>query len=63
MQTEAVIKKEIKNLYKSIKLQLSDIKLPDGHTMKEFAENTKYGRENLLCTRQQIRTLEWVLSD
>ena len=63
MQSETIIKEEIEKLYKSIDLQLSDKLLPDGHTMKEFAENTKFGRESLLCTRQQIRTLEWVLNE
>lgn len=57
------IEEELDKLIKSINLQLSDKKLPDGCTMKEFSEHTKFGRESLLCTRQQARTLQWVLSD
>ena len=63
MKAEIIIREELEKLHKSIDLQLSDIKLPDGHTMKEFSENTKFGRESLLCTRQQARTLQWVLSE
>ena len=63
MKSKKVIKEELEKLVQAIELQLSDKKLPDGTTMKEFAENTKFGRESLLCTRQQARTLQWVLSD
>ena len=63
MKSREDIEKELEKLQQSIEIQLSDKLLPDGHTMKEFAENTKFGRESLLCTRQQARTLQWVLSD
>ena len=63
MKSKKIIEKELYKLEKSIELQLSDTQLPDGHTMKEFAECTKFGRESLLCTGQQVRTLQWVLSD
>ena len=63
MKSKKEIKIELDKLQQAIEIQLSDKLLPDGHTMKEFAENTKFGRESLLCTRQQARTLQWVLSD
>ena len=63
MKNKKEIKIELDKLQQAIEIQLSDKLLPDGHTMKEFAENTKFGRESLLCTRQQARTLQWVLSD
>jgi hypothetical protein len=64
MRTEEEIREMLNNAFKSVEASLSDKKLPDGKTtMKEFTENTKFGRESLLCTNQIIKILKWVLNE
>lgn len=64
MKSKEEIEEALKCHKKSLKAMLSEKRLPNGSmTMKEFTERTKLGRDCYIATRQQIRTIEWVLED